>query len=122
MSRAAQKYVEIPDAVQERPVVGFHARRETNWLLGLRDERHEVELRARRQYLIDTLGIEPADEAPQPARRSQSDRWAAKLAAARKFRTCEGHLHVPRKHVEHVTEEQSYWAHAAATPAAELPS
>ncbi|MWA16030.1 DEAD/DEAH box helicase [Streptomyces sp. BA2] len=49
------------------------------------------------------LGITPAteDEKPKP-RTSQADKWNANLAAARQFYEREGHLHVPRKHVETV--------------------
>ncbi|WP_030416881.1 DEAD/DEAH box helicase [Streptomyces sp. NRRL S-1448] len=47
------------------------------------------------------LGIEPAteDERPKP-RASQADKWAMNLAAARQFYDREGHLQVPRKHIE----------------------
>ncbi|QLH27517.1 DEAD/DEAH box helicase [Streptomyces sp. Rer75] len=47
------------------------------------------------------LGIEPAaeDEKPQP-RRTQADKWAMNYQAARQFYEREGHLQVPRKHVE----------------------
>ncbi|GAA5032719.1 hypothetical protein GCM10023335_75510 [Streptomyces siamensis] len=38
-----------------------------------------------------------------PARRSQDERWAVNLAAARQFHGREGHLIVPRKHVETIT-------------------
>lgn len=56
------------------------------------------------QWMLDSvLGLEPADEAEQPpARRTQADRWAGHLAAARQFHAREGHLNVPRKHVEDV--------------------
>ncbi|MDH6573391.1 hypothetical protein M2160_008412 [Streptomyces sp. SAI-117] len=59
------------------------------------------------QYLLEMLGIEPAgeDEVVQPVRRSQDDRWAANLAAARQFHAREGHLRPARKHVEHVDGE-----------------
>ncbi|WP_072489527.1 helicase associated domain-containing protein [Streptomyces atratus] len=33
-------------------------------------------------------------------KRTQDDRWALNLAAARQFHAREGHLRVPRKHVE----------------------
>ncbi|MFJ1561956.1 helicase associated domain-containing protein [Streptomyces mirabilis] len=47
------------------------------------------------------LGLEPANEAElQPTRRTQADRWAVNLAAARQFHVREGHLVVPRKHAE----------------------
>ncbi|MFI9080933.1 Helicase associated domain protein [Streptomyces sioyaensis] len=47
------------------------------------------------------LGIEPAteDEKPNP-RRTQADKWAMNYQAARQFFEREGHLRVPRKHVE----------------------
>ncbi|MEU7473711.1 Helicase associated domain protein [Streptomyces sp. NPDC044984] len=49
------------------------------------------------------LGIEPAadDEKPKP-RTSQADKWALNLAVARQFYQREGHLRVPRKHVERI--------------------
>ncbi|MEJ8653853.1 Helicase associated domain protein [Streptomyces sp. MS1.AVA.3] len=52
------------------------------------------------------LGIEPAteDEKPKP-RTSQADKWATNLAAARQFFEREGHLQVPRKHVERIVGE-----------------
>jgi superfamily II DNA or RNA helicase len=47
------------------------------------------------------LGIEPAaeDEKPKP-RRTQADKWAMNYAAAKQFYAREGHLRVPRKHIE----------------------
>ncbi|WP_443072936.1 helicase associated domain-containing protein [Streptomyces sp. NBC_01451] len=47
------------------------------------------------------LGITPAteDEKPKP-RSTQADKWALNFAAAKQFFEREGHLHVPRKHVE----------------------
>jgi hypothetical protein len=47
------------------------------------------------------LGIEPAseDEKPKP-RTSQADKWAMNYEAARQFYEREGHLRVPRKHIE----------------------
>lgn len=47
------------------------------------------------------LGITPAseDEKPKP-RTSQADKWAANLAAAKQYYQREGHLQVPRKHIE----------------------
>ncbi|MFF3932815.1 DEAD/DEAH box helicase [Streptomyces hirsutus] len=49
------------------------------------------------------LGIEPAgeDEKPQP-RRTQADKWAMNYEAAKQFYEREGHLRVPRKHVERI--------------------
>ncbi|KOG48712.1 helicase [Streptomyces decoyicus] len=55
------------------------------------------------------LGITPAseDEKPKP-RRTQADKWTANLAAARQFFEREGHLKVPRKHVETVLSEDGW--------------
>ncbi|WP_229868910.1 DEAD/DEAH box helicase, partial [Streptomyces griseoviridis] len=55
-----------------------------------------------RQWMCEhILGIEPAtgDEKPKP-RRTQADKWAMNYAAARQYYQREGHLRVPRKHVE----------------------
>ncbi|MFE7328183.1 Helicase associated domain protein [Streptomyces sp. NPDC057565] len=47
------------------------------------------------------LGIQPATEAEKPKpRTSQADKWAMHLTAARQFYEREGHLKVPRKHIE----------------------
>ncbi|MET9535637.1 Helicase associated domain protein [Streptomyces sp. NPDC006649] len=52
------------------------------------------------------LGIGPAPEDEKPQRpRTQADKWTAHLAAARQFFEREGHLKVPRKHVETVLSE-----------------
>ncbi|MFK0063609.1 Helicase associated domain protein [Streptomyces werraensis] len=49
------------------------------------------------------LGIEPAGEDGKPKqRRSQADKWAMNYQAARQFYEREGHLRVPRKHVERI--------------------
>ncbi|MFF9090411.1 Helicase associated domain protein [Streptomyces sp. NPDC014991] len=49
------------------------------------------------------LGIEPAseDEKPPP-RRTQADKWAMNYEAAKQFYEREGHLQVPRKHIERI--------------------
>jgi hypothetical protein len=62
------------------------------------------------------LGIEPAteDEKPKP-RTSQADKWAMNYAAAKQYYQREGHLKVPRKHVETIVvrdgdgEDQEEW-------------
>ncbi|MFI1169340.1 Helicase associated domain protein [Streptomyces sp. NPDC020801] len=62
------------------------------------------------QWMLEqVLGIEPAteDEKPKP-RRTQADKWAANLAAARQFYEREGHLNVPRKHVETVLSDEGW--------------
>jgi superfamily II DNA or RNA helicase len=49
------------------------------------------------------LGIQPAtdDEKPKP-RTSQADKWALNYAAAKQYYQREGHLKVPRKHIERI--------------------
>ncbi|GAA4340631.1 hypothetical protein GCM10023086_76240 [Streptomyces venetus] len=49
------------------------------------------------------LGIQPAaeDEKPTP-RTSQADKWALNYTAAKQYYEREGHLRVPRKHVERI--------------------
>ena len=58
------------------------------------------------------LGIEPASEDEKPKRRTQADKWAMNYEAARQFYEREGHLQVPRKHVERIgcegQEEREY--------------
>ncbi|MGW3633782.1 helicase associated domain-containing protein [Streptomyces sp. NPDC005122] len=58
-------------------------------------------------FLLESIGVEaPADdEAVEPVRRTQGDRWAANISAARAFHAREGHLRVPRKAVEDVAGE-----------------
>ncbi|WP_407699473.1 helicase associated domain-containing protein [Streptomyces broussonetiae] len=54
------------------------------------------------QWMLEhVLGIEPAaeDEKPKP-RRSQADKWALSYAATKQYYEREGHLQVPRKHIE----------------------
>ncbi|MFJ4429208.1 helicase associated domain-containing protein [Streptomyces bobili] len=59
------------------------------------------------QWLLDSiLGLEPGSEVEQqPARRTQTGRWAIRLAAARQFHAREGHFRVGRKHVEDLAGE-----------------
>ncbi|MFK4070420.1 helicase associated domain-containing protein [Streptomyces sp. NPDC029674] len=49
------------------------------------------------------LGIEPAteDEKPKP-RHTQADKWALNYQAAKQYYQREGHLQVPRKHIERI--------------------
>ncbi|MFJ4821587.1 Helicase associated domain protein [Streptomyces sp. NPDC088801] len=49
------------------------------------------------------LGIQPATESEKPRpRTSQADKWALNYTAARQFYEREGHLRVPRKHIERI--------------------
>ncbi len=55
------------------------------------------------QWLLDSvLGLETASAQERPVRRTQDDKWALNMAAARQYHAREGHLQVPRKHIEHV--------------------
>ncbi|MFK4212742.1 Helicase associated domain protein [Streptomyces sp. NPDC030920] len=67
-------------------------------------QRHGWEqlLPAQQWLLENVLGIEPAGEAERPVRRTQDTMWALNLRAVQQFHTREGHLRVPRKHVEHL--------------------
>ncbi|MET9810778.1 DEAD/DEAH box helicase [Streptomyces halstedii] len=61
------------------------------------------ELTAVRQWMCEqVLGIESASEDEKPKRRTQADKWAMHYEAARQFYEREGHLQVPRKHVERI--------------------
>ncbi|MFB7057893.1 Helicase associated domain protein [Streptomyces vinaceus] len=62
---------------------------------------------AQRWLLEHTLGVTAASAAERPRpRRTQAEKWAEHLAAARQFHTREQHLRVPRTHVERVGERQ----------------
>ncbi|MFE3247253.1 Helicase associated domain protein [Streptomyces sp. NPDC059209] len=52
------------------------------------------------------LGIAPAteDEKPKPPR-TQADKWALNYQAAKQYYQREGHLRVPRKHIERIISE-----------------
>ncbi|MFI7388027.1 Helicase associated domain protein [Streptomyces sp. NPDC049813] len=63
------------------------------------------QLTAAQQWLLGVLGIEAAKEEERPVKRTQEDKWRLNLAAARQFHAREGHLHVPRKHVEELPLE-----------------
>ncbi|MEU6161413.1 Helicase associated domain protein [Streptomyces sp. NPDC047130] len=57
------------------------------------------------QWLCEqVLGIEPArDDEKPPPRRTQADKWALNYKAAKQYYEREGHLRVPRKHIERLT-------------------
>ncbi|MGW2240279.1 Helicase associated domain protein [Streptomyces sp. NPDC001759] len=56
------------------------------------------------QWLLESVGVDPDEDVPaRPVVRSQADRWETNLAAARQYRNREGHLHVPRKHIETIS-------------------
>lgn len=62
---------------------------------------------AQRWLLEHVLAMTPATAAERPPpRRSHGAAWAAQLEAARQFRAREGHLKVPRTHVERVGDRE----------------
>ena len=62
-------------------------------------------LSAAQQWMLEhVLGVEPA-VVGRP-RRSRAQIWADNLAAARQYREREGHLNVPRAHVETVVGDE----------------
>ena len=57
------------------------------------------------QYLLESVGFDPDEGVPvRPVVRSQANRWESNLDTARQFHAREGHLQVPRKHVETVSD------------------
>ncbi|WP_232839060.1 helicase associated domain-containing protein [Streptomyces triticisoli] len=75
------------------------------------------------QYLLETVGIDPAEDEPvRPVARSQDDQWTANLTAAKQFHAREGHLMVPRKHVEIVDGTEHRPGHGSTTPGEGQPS
>jgi superfamily II DNA or RNA helicase len=61
-------------------------------------------LTAAQQWLCEhILGVTPAaEDGKPPPRRTQADKWAINYAATRQFYEREGHLRVPRKHIERI--------------------
>ncbi|MER5503558.1 Helicase associated domain protein [Streptomyces sp. NPDC002561] len=74
------------------------------WVAAQRDEEVWGRLVPAQQVLLEHLGVEPAAERAV-AGRGHDAKWALGLAAARAFHAREGHLRVPRKHVEHLAAE-----------------
>ncbi|MEV3859292.1 helicase associated domain-containing protein [Streptomyces sp. NPDC050095] len=60
------------------------------------------ELPAQQELLTGGLRLLPAAADERPVRRTQDHEWELNLAAAKQFHTREGHLNVPRKHIEHL--------------------
>jgi hypothetical protein len=59
------------------------------------------------RFLLETVGVDPEEAGPaRPVARSQDERWAVNLAAARAFYAREGHLRPTRKHVERVDGQE----------------
>ncbi|MFB6508255.1 Helicase associated domain protein [Streptomyces sp. NPDC002466] len=78
------------------------------WVAAQRDEEAWGRLVPAQRMLLEHLGVEPAAERAagrSSAGRGHDAKWALGLAAARAFHAREGHLRVPRKHVEHLAAE-----------------
>ncbi|MFD3517454.1 Helicase associated domain protein [Streptomyces sp. NPDC058657] len=71
------------------------------WVQSCRFEWEQLQP-AQQWLLANALGLEPAEESERPVKRTQNDKWNLNLAAAKAFHAREGHLMVPRKHVERV--------------------
>lgn len=72
------------------------------WVAAQRRE-WDTLLPAQRWLLENALGLEKAAAGDErPARRSQSAAWERNITAARQFHAREGHLRVPRKHIEQI--------------------
>ncbi|CAM5515800.1 hypothetical protein SXANM310S_03837 [Streptomyces xanthochromogenes] len=64
------------------------------------------QLTTMQQWMCEhVLGITPASEDEKPKHRTQADKWAMNYQAARQYYEREGHLQVPRKHVERIVGE-----------------
>ncbi|MEV6553725.1 Helicase associated domain protein [Streptomyces sp. NPDC051597] len=59
------------------------------------------------RVLLEILGVEPIETSAQPVTRTQDAKWAVNLTAARQYHAREGHLNVPRKHVERLERLES---------------
>ncbi|MER5556270.1 Helicase associated domain protein [Streptomyces sp. NPDC002793] len=70
------------------------------WVQAVRTGWHKL-TGAQQWMCANVLGIEPADEAEKlKPSMSQAQKWAIHLTAAKQFFEREGHLKVPRKHIE----------------------
>jgi superfamily II DNA or RNA helicase len=57
--------------------------------------------------LQNMLGLSPAGQDERPVKRTQADKWALNMEAARQFHAREGHLNVPRKHLEQMDGDEA---------------
>ncbi|MFJ2249601.1 Helicase associated domain protein [Streptomyces sp. NPDC087862] len=73
------------------------------WVAAQQDAEAWGRLAPAQRLLLESLGAEPSGK--RAAGRGHDARWALGLEAARAFHAREGHLRVPRKHVEHLAVE-----------------
>ncbi|MEV6146079.1 helicase associated domain-containing protein [Streptomyces sp. NPDC051992] len=96
---AALRHHAFPDTprTRERPE-HVHAPLSTELWWRLQRRRSCKQGRKRR---LDAFAVRTSrSQGARPVKRTQDDRWALNLAAARRFLAREGHLRVPRKHAE----------------------
>ncbi|MEU6393929.1 Helicase associated domain protein [Streptomyces sp. NPDC046939] len=91
----------LPTAAREVVVQGEDLGR---WVTAQRHGFDQL-LPAQQWLLENALGIQPTPEEERPVKRTQEHKWLLNLAAARQFHAREGHLNVPRKHVEELPLE-----------------
>ncbi|MEU7168002.1 Helicase associated domain protein [Streptomyces morookaense] len=98
--RLAQAHAEsggaVPTVAGEVIVQGEDLGR---WVTGCRHGWDDL-LPVQQWLLENILDLTPAEEDQRPVKRTQEDKWALNLRAARQYHTREGHLNVPRKHIE----------------------
>ncbi|MGC4977855.1 Helicase associated domain protein [Streptomyces sp. DT199] len=101
-----RQHLEAGGALPTKPGTVVHQGEDLGrWVRGVRLGWDK--LTAVQQWLCEqVLGIEPAaeDEKPPP-RRTQADKWAMNYQAAKQYYAREGHLRVPRKHIERIAVE-----------------
>ncbi|MDQ0710549.1 hypothetical protein QFZ55_008191, partial [Streptomyces luteogriseus] len=98
-----RQHLEAGGALPTKPGTVVHQGEDLGrWVRGVRLGWDK--LTAVQQWMCEhILGIEPAreDEKPKP-RRTQADKWAMSYQAAKQYYQREGHLQVPRKHIERI--------------------
>ncbi|MDI3424239.1 helicase associated domain-containing protein [Streptomyces luteolus] len=93
----------LPTAVGEVVVQGEDLGR---WVTAQRYGFEELQP-AQQWLLANVLGLEAAGDEERPVKRTQDHKWMLNLAAARQYQAREGHLNVPRKHVEELSVEEA---------------
>ena len=97
----ARQHLEAGGALPTKPGTVVHQGEDLGrWVRGVRLSWDK--LTAVQQWMCEhILGIQPATETEKPRpRTSQADKWAMNYQAAKLFYEREGHLRVPRKHIE----------------------
>ncbi|MFI2205546.1 Helicase associated domain protein [Streptomyces sp. NPDC020192] len=96
-----RQHIERTGTLPTQPGVVVHQGEDLGRWVHQQQQRYH-QLTTVQQWMCEhILGIQPTDEheTPQP-RRTHADKWALNLTAAQQYHQREGHLRVPRKHVE----------------------